>query len=158
MPVVEMSEVVAAAAPIVWDVINDVESFPRLLEHVRSLTVLERGPEHRVTAWEVSMKCSCACAMQWVEREEIHPEIYRIDRRAIKGDLTALSGYWQIEPLADESSRVTLSMRFEINIPGLGAMVEPFAEGALREISQKTLASLGMEAAQRQASARLSQV
>ena len=44
MPLVEVAEIIPAPVQRVWDVVNDVESFPRLMEHVQSLQVLERCP------------------------------------------------------------------------------------------------------------------
>ena len=37
MPLVEVTEVIAAPVDRVWEVVNDVASYPRLIAHVRSL-------------------------------------------------------------------------------------------------------------------------
>jgi ribosome-associated toxin RatA of RatAB toxin-antitoxin module len=148
MPAFEVSEVIPVPARALWEVVDDVESFPRLLPHVRALKVLERGPKFRVTSWEVALKC--ACVMRWVEREEIDADRFRIDRHAIKGDLTEFSGYWQIEPETDERSRLTLWVHFEIGIPGMTQMADPLAERVLRDNSATTLSLIGKEAVQRQ--------
>src|SRR5437870_4879347 len=109
MPLVEVDESMPAPAHQIWELINDVEGYSRLMDHVRSLEVLERGPNHRLTAWEVELK---GCIMRWVEREEIDPERYRIEYRQVEGDLAEFEGYWQIYPVTDGASRVVLSVRF----------------------------------------------
>ena len=140
---VEVIEITPLPVERVWTVVNDVESFPRLMDHVRSLEVLERGPNYRVTAWEVDLK---GCTMRWVEREDIDPERYRIEYRQIKGDLAVFEGYWQLERLTDQTSRTILSVRFDIGIPMLSEMLNPVAERTIRDNSQKMLASLAAHA------------
>lgn len=144
MPLVEVAEVIDAPVDKVWDIVNDVESYPRLMEHVRSLKVLESGPNYRHTAWEVELK---GCIMRWVEREDSDPERYRIEYRQLKGDLSQFEGYWQLEALTPATSRAILSVRFEIGIPTLSEMLNPIAESAIRDTSQKMLMSLASEAA-----------
>src|SRR5262245_58781727 len=81
MPVVEVEERIAAPIETVWNLINDVESHPRLMEHVRSVEVRETGPGYRVAAWEADLK---GCRMSWVEREEIDAEERRIDYHLVE--------------------------------------------------------------------------
>jgi ribosome-associated toxin RatA of RatAB toxin-antitoxin module len=140
---VEVTEITPLPIERVWDVVNDVEAYPRLMEHVRSLQILERGPNFRVTAWEVDLK---GCTMRWVEREEIDPERYRIEYRQIKGDLAIFEGFWQLQRLTDQSCQTVLSVQFDIGIPMLSEMLNPVAERTIRDNSQKMLASLGAHA------------
>src|SRR6476660_7930886 len=76
MPLVEVAEIIPAPVERVWDVVNDVESYPRLMEHVQTLQVLERGPAYRLTEWVCDLK---GCVMRWVEREEFDRENYRVE-------------------------------------------------------------------------------
>ena len=98
MPLVEVAEVIPAPVQRVWDVVNDVESYPRLMEHVQSLQVLERGPAYRLTEWVCDLK---GCVMRWVEREEFDRDTYRVEYHQLEGDLAAFEGFWQLEPLSD---------------------------------------------------------
>jgi ribosome-associated toxin RatA of RatAB toxin-antitoxin module len=144
MPFVEVDEIMPASVDKVWEVVNDVEAYPRLMEHVRSLEVRERGPNYRHTAWEVDLK---GCVMNWVEREDIDAERYHIDYHQIEGDLEQFEGYWQLEPLTPDTCRAVLTVQFNIGIPMLDEMLNPIAERAIRESSLKMLRSLGSEAA-----------
>jgi coenzyme Q-binding protein COQ10 len=146
MPLIEIAEVMQAPVERIWDVVNNVESYPRLMNHVRSLEVLERGPNYRLTAWAVDLM---GCAMRWVEREDIDPERYRIEYRQVQGDLAVFEGYWQLERLTDTSSRTVLSVHFDIGIPMLSDMLNPVAEKTIRDNSQKMLRSLAEHAVQR---------
>ncbi len=144
MPVVEVAETIAAPASRVWDVVNDVESYPRLMEHVRSLRVLERADNVRLIEWEVELK---GCLMRWIEREELQPEKLRIEYRQLEGELAEFAGFWQLEPLGDAATRVVLSVNFDIGIPMLSEMLNPVAERAIRDNSHAMLTSLAGQAA-----------
>jgi ribosome-associated toxin RatA of RatAB toxin-antitoxin module len=147
MPVVEVVEVMPASIHRAWDVINDVESYSRLMNHVKSVTVKERGPNYRLAEWQIDLK---GCVMRWVEREEIYPDRYRIEYRAVKGDLAEFDGYWQLEPLTNDTCRAVHSVRFEIGIPMLSQILNPVAERAIRENTHNMLVSLGSQAAQKE--------
>lgn len=151
MPDVEVSQVMNAPVQRVWEVLNDVGAYPQLMEHVRSLEVVEHGPTHRLVSWEVDIK---GCVMRWLEREEMDAARYRIDYRAIEGDLEEFSGYWQLEALSETTSRATLFVRFDIGIPMLSEMLDPVAVRALKENSEKMLLSLGAQAAHLAAAAQ----
>ncbi len=140
MPLVVVNEVILASIERIWDVVNDVESYPRIMNHVRSVKVLERGSNYRRTAWEMELK---GCAMRWVEREEIDAERHRIDYRSLEGDIAQFEGFWQFEPLADGSCRATISVLFDIGIPLMSDMLNPVAERAIRESSLMMLTSIG---------------
>jgi ribosome-associated toxin RatA of RatAB toxin-antitoxin module len=144
MPLVEVTDVIPADARRVWDAINDVEAFPRVMSHVRSLKILETGPDYRVTAWEIDCK---GFIMRWTEREESDFSRLRIDYRQIEGDMSVFEGFWQLRALAADSTEVTLSVQFEIGIPMLSEMLNPVAERAIQENSRKMLASLAAEVA-----------
>jgi ribosome-associated toxin RatA of RatAB toxin-antitoxin module len=139
MPLVEVSEVVPAPVGKVWEALNNVESYTRVMDHVHSLTVLESRPDHRLIAWEVDLK---GCLMKWIEREAIYPERHRIEYQQTKGDLEQFEGYWQLEPLSDETCRLTLTVQFEIGIPMLADMLNPVAERAIRNNSVKMITAL----------------
>jgi ribosome-associated toxin RatA of RatAB toxin-antitoxin module len=143
MPCVEVVEIMSAPVDKLWAVINDVESYPRFMDHVRSLAVVENGTNYRLLAWEVDCK---GFIMRWTEREEIDRERYRIDFRQIKGDLAQFEGFWQLEPLADDCTQVKLSVQFDMGIPMLAEMLNPVAERAIRDNSRHMLLSIASEA------------
>lgn len=140
MPLVEVEELAAAPVERVWELLNDVEAHARLMDHVRSVEVLERGPDHRLTAWEVDVK---GCAMRWVEHEAIDPARHRVDYYQVKGDMAVFEGHWQVEALSDHTSKVTFSVRFDLGLPMLSPMIDPVAERAIQENARQMVAALG---------------
>jgi len=143
MPLVEVDERIPAPIQRSWELVNDLDAYAGVMEHVRSLEVLERGTNYRVTAWEVDVK---GCVMRWVEHEDLDPDHYRIEYRQVEGDLEDFQGFWQLYPVTDDISRVVLSVRFEIGVPMLSEMLNPIAEHAIRENSRAMLMSLASHA------------
>lgn len=143
MPLIEVEEHVPAPVEAVWEAVNDIEAYPRLMDHVRSVEVLERGPTYRVASWEVDIK---GCAMRWVEREDIDSEHFHIDYRQVEGDVAQFEGTWQLEAVTSESTRAILTVQFRIGIPALSEMLDPIAESAIRENSREMLTSLAAHA------------
>lgn len=140
MPLVEVNERLHVPAARVWDLVRDVEAYPRLMEPVRSLKVLDEGPNWVVTAWEVELKGSI---LKWTEHEERDDERRRLTYRQIEGDLDQFDGYWQVTELSPELTEAVLVVRFEIGIPILRDMLDPVAGKAIRENSRLMLRSLG---------------
>jgi ribosome-associated toxin RatA of RatAB toxin-antitoxin module len=147
MPLVEVTERVDAPIARVWEVVNDIESYPEMMEPVISIEVLDDGPDYRVARWEIELK---GCVMGWVERESVSSEQYRIDFQQAKGegDLEEFDGYWQLSQLSESSTSVTLSVHFEIGMPMLSEMLDPVAEQAIRDNSRSMLTALASHAAQ----------
>ena len=144
MPFVEVAETIAAPVQRVWEVVNDVEAYPRLMEHVHELRIVERGDNYRLLEWVVELK---GCVMRWIEREDLQPDRYRIEYRQIEGELAEFDGFWQLEPRGDSMTNVILTVHFEIGIPMLAEMLNPVAERAIRDNSRNMLLSLATEAA-----------
>ena len=140
MPLVEVNEQLEVPAERVWGLVRDVEAYPRLMEPVRSLQVLEEGPDWVVTAWEVELKGSI---LKWTEHEQRDEERRRLTYHQIEGDLEQFDGYWQVTELTPEVTEAILIVRFEIGIPMLREMLDPVAERAIRENSRLMLRSLG---------------
>lgn len=140
MPLVEVNEQLEVPADRVWELVRDVEAYPRLMEPVRSLRVLEEGPDWVVTAWEVELKGSI---LKWTEHEQRDEERRRLTYHQIEGDLEQFDGYWQVTELSAEVTEAILIVRFEIGIPMLREMLDPVAERAIRENSRLMLRSLG---------------
>jgi ribosome-associated toxin RatA of RatAB toxin-antitoxin module len=143
MPLVEVEETVCGPPQRIWDLINSVEAYPETMAAVRTLRVLERGGDFRLSFWEVDLD---GFLLEWVEREEIDAEHYRIDFHQVKGLLDEYVGYWQINPLPDGTCRVVLSVQFDLGVPALCQMLTPIAERAIRDNSQGMLASLASRA------------
>ena len=143
MPVVKVEEHIAAPIETAWELVNDVTAYPRLMEPVRSVEVLEAGKDYRRVAWEVDLK---GCVMRWVEYEAIDQARHRIDYHQVDGDLGDFRGYWELDGVGD-GTRVVLLVDFDIGMPTLSEMLDPVAVQAVEQNSRAMLASLASAAA-----------
>jgi ribosome-associated toxin RatA of RatAB toxin-antitoxin module len=146
MPLVEVSREIPAPLGLVWGLVSDVESYPRLMDHVRAVEIREHAAGHRVIAWEVDCK---GFVMKWTEREVADHTRSRIDFHQITGDLARFEGSWQLEGVGDAACRVSVSVLFEIGIPMLSDMLDPVAERAMRENLNKILSGIAAASAER---------
>src|SRR3712207_1208078 len=103
------------------------------MDAVRSIKVLERGPDHRLLAWGVELE---GCMMRWVDREKLDIEHWRIEYCQVEGDLARFEGYWQLERDSDTGAQTTLVALFDMGMPKLSDMVEPIVECPTRDNSR----------------------
>jgi ribosome-associated toxin RatA of RatAB toxin-antitoxin module len=139
MPTVVVEVELAAVIDDVWRLIRDVEAYPRLMEPVRAVHVLEETGPELLTAWEVELKGSI---LKWTEREVRDEFRRRIDYEQVDGDLETFDGYWQLHPIGEAATKAVLHVDFEIGVPMLREMLDPVAERAIRQNARKMLLSL----------------
>lgn len=148
MPFVAVSERLKSSVDAVWDLVRDVERYPSLMESVRRVERLSAGPEvdgasTSTVGWEVEIEGS---VLRWVERETTDERRMRITFEQESGDLDRFRGHWQVTPVDAETTEVTLEIDFEIGIPMLREVLDPFATDAIRRNSVDMLLSLGPRA------------
>ena len=129
MPHVEVSRVVPATQAEVYAQLERMEEFPRFMESVKRIEVLERSPGSTRTHWVVNLQGS---TFQWTEEDTFFPAEGRIAYRQIEGDLRLFEGEWRLEPVP-EGTRVTLTTDFEFGMPMLASLLNPIAKLMLRK-------------------------
>ncbi len=139
MPTVEVIETIAAPIDDVWRVVCDVEKYPKIMDCVLDVRVLENGADWSVCVWSVQLKGSI---LNWTEFEHRDRQRYRVTYEQREGDLEKFAGHWQFVSLADRLTRASLHVEFEIGIPMLREMLDPVATRALEDNSRLMLKSL----------------
>ena len=145
MPFVAVSERLKSTVDATWALVRDVERYPTLMESVRRVERLseEDGTGTSAVGWEVEIEGS---VLRWIERETVDEERRRITFEQQSGDLDRFRGHWQVTPIDAETTEVTLEIDFEIGIPMLREVLDPFATDAIRRNSVDMLLSLGPRA------------
>lgn len=143
MPAVEVTRVVPAAPESVYALIADLESFPRYMESVDSVTVLRRDGNESESEWRVRLQ---GAPFHWVERDVYLPEEGRIVYEQTAGDLKVFQGEWRLEP-ADSGTSVTLTCEFEFGMPMIASLFNPVAKLMLRRNVESMLDGLAKELA-----------
>lgn len=121
------SAIVPYSAAKMYDLVNDVESYPKFLPWCASVRLLSRDTS------QVKATISLAKAgikQSFTTLNRLAPP-HRIDMDLVEGPFARLSGAWQFEPLGESGCRVSLDMEFEYKSGLLGiAFGRVFAEVA----------------------------
>ena len=121
VPRIQRSAVVPHTPERMFELVNDVESYPRFLPWCRSASVLDSG-EDWVRARIEMAKGALHRSFTTRNRLEYGRSI-RI--RLEDGPFRRLSGDWSFEPLGNGGCRVSLDLEFEFAGPVFSAMVGP---------------------------------
>jgi len=131
VPDVSLELLIRAPVDRVWDAVTAIESYPRSMESVRSVRIVERLSEtERRSAWSVTLK---GAILEWEEVETLDPGAHVLSFHQVAGDMERFDGAWVLEAHDDASTNVRLSVSFEIGIPLLAEMLNPVAQRSLRE-------------------------
>lgn len=94
-----------------FDLVNDVESYPQFLPWCSGTTLIESTDE----VMQASLKVAKAgLRYSFTTRNELQrPEIIRIE--LVEGPFSSLSGLWTFKPLSEEACKVSLSLQFDFS-------------------------------------------
>ena len=138
MPSVEVTEKMRGDRAYVFDLISDMESYPRFMPSLNSVHVLERGEGWSVTKWDTSIN---GMKFRWQERDDFDRVNFRIKYQQVAGDLKRFEGEWIVEEGAGEVS-VTLRVDFDFGVPMLSSLLNPVASLKLRQNSAMMLQAI----------------
>nr|WP_315463282.1 SRPBCC family protein [uncultured Rhodoferax sp.] len=130
MPLIVVKERIEEPIAKVWELVKNIEDYPKFMKPVREVKVLSRKGDITEAEWEIELKGSL---LRWSERETCLPGDYRIEFAQIEGDLEKFEGHWDLKSVSPGATEVELQVEFEIGIPMLRDMLNPVAEKALRE-------------------------
>jgi len=117
MPYVEASISINALPAIVYELAKDMESYPKFMESVERVEILERGEGYTITKWHTKLQ---GRPVVWTERDVFDDAAKRIDYSLVQGDLKKFQGAWTFQPNA-EGTQVKLTVDFELGIPMFAA-------------------------------------
>jgi ribosome-associated toxin RatA of RatAB toxin-antitoxin module len=129
MRIVKMTTPLPGAADDVFERICNFERYPELTDAVRSVVVTPRADGSLASAWEVNFRNGI---LRWSETDRVDREQRTIEFEQLDGDFEAFTGRWSVEP-ANGGCVVGFEAAFDLGMPTLAPMLDPIAEGALRE-------------------------
>lgn len=107
---IQRSALVPFTAQQMFDLVNDVESYPEYFEWCDGARLLDRGEGWRVAALDVRLG---ALRASFTTRNVLHAA-ERIDMTLVEGPFRALSGAWMFRALGEQGSKVSLVLDFEV--------------------------------------------
>lgn len=138
MPTVQVTERICGQAEDVYALIQDMESYPRFMENLNEVRILEKGENWTVTAWDTTLNGIRFC---WQERDEFDVEHYRIFYKQVCGDLKKFEGYWLVEQ-EDQQAKITFSVDFEFGVSMLSSLLNPVATIKLKQNGESMLKAI----------------
>jgi ribosome-associated toxin RatA of RatAB toxin-antitoxin module len=118
---IKRSAIIAQPPWRVFEVINDIESYPAFLPWCTHARVLSRTEREIVATVGVRKG---PLQGEFTTRNELDPD-KRITMQLVSGPFTTLEGEWLLTPVGQNGCRAELSMRFAFRSRMAGLLFEP---------------------------------
>jgi ribosome-associated toxin RatA of RatAB toxin-antitoxin module len=109
MPRIERSALVEHSVSRMFDLVNDIDAYPRRFGWCEAAEVLETG-EARVVA---RLELGLGALRTWFTTENTLSRPHHIDMRLRDGPFRRLEGRWQFHALDESACKVSLTLDFE---------------------------------------------
>lgn len=120
MPSVKHSALIGFSAEQMFDLVNDIEQYPRFLNSCKSATVISATDDELVG----ELCLAKAGISQCFTTKNILSRPDSIKLQLVKGDFSQLEGEWTFEALNESACRIELVMDFQFNSALLGYAAE----------------------------------
>lgn len=111
MPSIQRSALVAHSAQAMFDLVNDVESYPDFLPGCQDSKVLENTAEEM----KASLLVAKAGIKQWFTTHNTLIPARKIDMQLVEGPFKRLTGGWTFSALSDDACKIELNLEFEFS-------------------------------------------
>lgn len=111
MPQIERASLVPYSCKQMFDLVNDVESYPEFVPGCSATRILEQGENLLAAELEIS---KAGIQQRFATRNRLF-EPNRIELELIRGPFKHLRGTWQFEPLDNNACKVILQLEFEFS-------------------------------------------
>ena len=109
MPKIQRSALVEHSATRMFNLVNDVEAYPRRFSWCENAQVIERGDDRMVA----KLALGIGSFRTWFTTENILERPHRIDMQLREGPFRRLEGRWHFHALDESACRVELTLDFE---------------------------------------------
>ncbi len=114
MKVVERSAIVPFTAAQMYQLVNDVASYPQFLPWCKSGRIIEQiSPTETLAAMSIERG---VLRSEFTTRNQLHQD-RDIVMNLAEGPFRALTGHWQFSPIGERGSRVSFRVEFEFRNP-----------------------------------------
>jgi ribosome-associated toxin RatA of RatAB toxin-antitoxin module len=127
MPSVKHSALIGFSAEQMFDLVNDIEQYPKFLNSCKSATVISASDDELVG----ELCLAKAGISQCFTTKNILSRPDSIKLKLVKGDFSQLEGTWTFEALNESACRIELIMDFQFNSALLGYAAEKLLSGTI---------------------------
>lgn len=121
MPSISRSALVPYSPAQMYDLVNDIESYPRFLPGCRSAKVHSRDEDTIQASLELA-KGAVSKSFTTCNRLQKNK---MIEVRLVEGPFRHLEGFWRFDALESGASRVSLDLEFEFSNRLVGLAIGP---------------------------------
>lgn len=137
MTVIEKSALVRYPAKAMFDLVDDIESYPEFLPWCRSSRILSRSAE----VVEAELEIARAGFRKSFATRNTSLDSTAIQMNLLKGPFNHLEGIWKFQPLREDASKVVLELEFELSSTlsslAFGSMFEQICNTLINAFSQR---------------------
>ena len=109
MPTIRRSALVEHSAARMFDLVNDVNAYPRRFRWCSDARILEQGEDRLVARLDLGL----GSFSTWFQTENTLQRPHSIDMQLRDGPFKRLHGRWEFHALAEDACKVTLTLEFE---------------------------------------------
>ena len=121
MSTVNKSALIQYSSGQMFDLVNDIEAYPKFLPWCRSAHIVRQGDADLDARIEIAKG---RVSKSFTTRNLLHyPE--RIDLQLLDGPFSRLHGSWQFQPLRENACKVSLHLEFEFSNALMRAAIGP---------------------------------
>ena len=118
------SAIVECSSRQVYDLVEDIESYPEFLPWCFAAHVSERGPGRTVATIEVGSPVM----RQAFTTENTNAPGRSIDMRLLQGPFRSFEAHWGFAELGAEAAKIEFAIAYEFSDPILAAALDPLFE------------------------------
>ncbi|HBZ95433.1 MULTISPECIES: type II toxin-antitoxin system RatA family toxin [Pseudomonas] len=118
---IQRSALLPYPAQALYDLVNDVASYPQFLPWCSSSEILEVSETHMLASLEVAKG---GIGQRFVTRNVLLPG-QRIEMNLQEGPFTSLNGVWEFKALGDKACKISLDLTFDYAGPLVRATLGP---------------------------------
>ena len=124
------------AAADIFALVSDVERYPEFIPHITNLRIVRRSggadnDRHFIAEALVRYKIA---RERFVTRVDADPQAMQISVTLVKGPFRTLENCWRLTPLADGSTQIDFSIRFEFANMVLDMLLNANKDRAVRSL------------------------
>src|SRR5690606_15193184 len=119
---IQRSALLPYPAQALYDLVNDVASYPQFLPWCSASEVLEVSETHMLASLEVA---KAGIGQRFVTRNALLPA-QRIEMNLQEGTFTSLTGVWEVKALGEKACKIGLDLTFYYAGPLVRATLGPF--------------------------------
>jgi uncharacterized membrane protein len=124
----------------IWKIARKVTDFPKFMDHVTSVDLVESDENRDITSWEVLFNGS---ELRWIENSVFDNNSRRTQFNQLEGDLAEWKGFFEVLELSN-GVLARYQIEFDVGVPALAAELDPLCEQAIRVNCEQMLEKMEM--------------